>query len=162
MKKKDLSGRRFGRLTALYPTEKRSGGSVVWHCKCDCGREIELSYNRLVHGKAKSCRCLLKEHESPGKYLHYVENTCVENLEFQGLRKNNTSGHTGVVAYRGKWRAQIMFQRKNYVIGSYEKIEDAVKARRQAEQHIFGEFLEWYYENHPEKETRRQRLQQEP
>ena len=31
----DLVGKRFGKLTALYPTEKRYNTSVVWHCRCD-------------------------------------------------------------------------------------------------------------------------------
>ena len=32
----NLTGRKFGRLTALYPTKKRVGSFVVWRCKCDC------------------------------------------------------------------------------------------------------------------------------
>ena len=37
----DLSGRKFGMLTAKYATEKRDKrGSVYWHCVCDCGNEI--------------------------------------------------------------------------------------------------------------------------
>ncbi|MBQ0037231.1 MAG: hypothetical protein KBS74_01015 [Clostridiales bacterium] len=43
-KYKDITGQRKGRLTALYPTDKRDGkGSVIWHCKCDCGGEIKLN-----------------------------------------------------------------------------------------------------------------------
>lgn len=42
--RKDLTGQRFGILTALYPTERRGKGqSVIWHCKCDCGNEVEYS-----------------------------------------------------------------------------------------------------------------------
>ena len=34
----DISNQRFGNLIALYPTDKRDiSGSVIWHCKCDCG-----------------------------------------------------------------------------------------------------------------------------
>ena len=34
----DLRDQPFGRLTALYPTDKRDyKGSVIWHCSCECG-----------------------------------------------------------------------------------------------------------------------------
>ncbi len=42
--RKDITGQRFGILTALYPTDKRdSNQSVIWHCRCDCGKEVERS-----------------------------------------------------------------------------------------------------------------------
>lgn len=55
---KDISGERFGLLVALYPTEKRVGRNVVWHCKCDCGNEVETIGNNLIQGRTKSCGCL--------------------------------------------------------------------------------------------------------
>lgn len=46
---RDLSGQKFGRLTALYPAEKRDKrGSVYWHCKCECGNEVDVSLSGLV------------------------------------------------------------------------------------------------------------------
>ena len=47
----DLSGRKFGMLTAKYATEKRDKrGSVYWHCVCDCGNEVDVTAAGLVHG----------------------------------------------------------------------------------------------------------------
>ena len=58
--KKDITGQQFGRLVALYPTEKRVGTHVVWHCQCECGNEIDVSIGAL--GKAIfSCGCLRKD-----------------------------------------------------------------------------------------------------
>ena len=38
----DIAGQRFHRLTAEYMLPKRdSSGSVMWHCRCDCGNEID-------------------------------------------------------------------------------------------------------------------------
>ncbi len=55
----DLTGQRYGLLTALFPTEKRQdGGSVVWHCACDCGAETDVCAKRLKRGKVRSCGCL--------------------------------------------------------------------------------------------------------
>lgn len=56
-KYKDITGQRFGKLTALSPTEKRRGGNVVWKCKCDCGNLYEQSERNLIRGYAKHCGC---------------------------------------------------------------------------------------------------------
>ena len=48
---------------------------------------------------------------------------------------------------RGKWCAEIMFKRKKYYLGRYEKKEDAIAIRKEAEKEIFGNFLEWYKQN---------------
>lgn len=56
----DLTGQTFGRLTALYPTDKRYFHSVVWHCRCVCGNEVEASVNQLKLGTVKSCGCMRK------------------------------------------------------------------------------------------------------
>lgn len=57
----DLTGQRFGRLTALEPTEKRMRTSVVWRCQCDCGNIAEVNASSLRSGGTKSCGCLKKE-----------------------------------------------------------------------------------------------------
>ena len=74
----DISGQRFGRLTALYHTDKRSKkGSVFWHCRCDCGNEVDVTEDGLLHGNYRSCGCLRQEiwKELPGQ-LHMVDGTC--------------------------------------------------------------------------------------
>jgi hypothetical protein len=54
----DLTGRSFFRLTALCPTEERRGGSVVWHCRCACGRPCKVAAGKLLASSARSCGCL--------------------------------------------------------------------------------------------------------
>ncbi len=55
----DISGRRFGKLTAIQPTEERSArGSAVWLCRCDCGKEVHAEAGQLLSGNRKSCGCL--------------------------------------------------------------------------------------------------------
>lgn len=54
---KDISGRKFGSLTALYPTDKRekTSGGVYWFCQCDCGgARLALPHN-LESGHIKYC-----------------------------------------------------------------------------------------------------------
>lgn len=58
----DLSGKRFGRLVALHPTEERRHGTVVWECICDCGNTAFVSSVALNSGDTRSCGCLRKDH----------------------------------------------------------------------------------------------------
>ena len=49
----DLSGKRFGKLTA-----EKYVGLRNWRCKCDCGNTILAKSNNLKAGRVKSCGCL--------------------------------------------------------------------------------------------------------
>jgi len=57
---KDISGKRFGRLVVLEPTDKRKQNNVVWKCLCDCGNYYFVGTSSLNRGKrgTKSCGCL--------------------------------------------------------------------------------------------------------
>jgi len=56
----DLTGQKFGMLTALKPTNKRYRKSIVWLFKCDCGTEKEMSAGEVVNFKTASCGCKRK------------------------------------------------------------------------------------------------------
>lgn len=147
---KKLQNQRVGKkLTVLYPTEKRDyKGSVIWHCRCDCGKELDLSEDSIVHGNYQSCGCLREDAEYVAhnfrKNMHFLEGTCLELLK-RKMRKDNTSGCTGVYPSKnGTYKASITFQGVRYPLGRFSKFEDAVKARRQAEQDIFEDFAEYY------------------
>jgi len=55
---KDISGKRFGRLVVLEPTEERNQNNVVWKCICDCGNVCSANTASLNRGHTKSCGCL--------------------------------------------------------------------------------------------------------
>ena len=59
---KDLTNQKFGKLTAIKPTEKRLNGQVIWLCQCECGKEIEVRSYNLVSGITCSCGCLNQSH----------------------------------------------------------------------------------------------------
>lgn len=63
----NLTGQRFGRLTAVRPTEKRQGTSIVWECKCDCGNAAFVAAGNLQSGNTQSCGCVLKERNAAGR-----------------------------------------------------------------------------------------------
>ena len=57
---KDITGKKFGLLTVLSPLKQRMGGSLVWECICDCGKNHKTSSRVLISGSCKSCGCLKK------------------------------------------------------------------------------------------------------
>ena len=60
-KKFGLVNQRFGRLLVLWraPREGRVSRSMMWECKCDCGKLTTVSANSLRGGTTQSCGCLL-------------------------------------------------------------------------------------------------------
>lgn len=142
--KKNITGLRVGRLVALYPTEKRDyKGSVIWHCRCDCGNEVDVSCDRLIYGHYVSCGCRKREHQiTVSDNLTFVDNTCLEWLEKRKYRQDNTSGFRGVVQRKnGNYSVNIGFKQKRYYLGTYETYKEAVDTRIQAEEMIHEGFV---------------------
>jgi len=57
MKKLNLTGRKFGRLTALHAIKKDKWGNCIWECICECGNFHEVITAKLKNGHTKSCGC---------------------------------------------------------------------------------------------------------
>lgn len=60
-KKIDLTGQKFGKLTVIKEADKKIRNCVTWHCKCDCGNEVDIPSGALRNGNTKSCGCLHRE-----------------------------------------------------------------------------------------------------
>jgi len=144
--KLDLTGQKFGRLTAIKETGEKYFGNIVWECKCECGNLTTISSLHLKSGNTQSCGCLKKEMLT----TYNEENEYLENTQLNSLTKkkasNNTSGIKGVhwSTREQKWQAEIRFQGEKHNLGQYEKIEDATKARKEAEEKYFTPILEKY------------------
>lgn len=54
---KDITGQKFGRLTALYNTGEKKNGMYIWHCVCECGKEKDVAITALTSGGTTSCGC---------------------------------------------------------------------------------------------------------
>lgn len=57
LKRKELIGQKFGRLTVIKPTKERRHGSVVWECQCECGNITYATTEGLRVGDNVSCGC---------------------------------------------------------------------------------------------------------
>lgn len=68
------------------------------------------------------------------------------NKEIQTLNRNVKPGKSGYVGVRqcenGNWYSGIFFKGKYIHLGTYKKIEDAVKVRKEAEEKYFNKELE--------------------
>lgn len=59
---KDLTGRRFGRLTVIERAPNRDGcRHSYWKCVCDCGEIRDVISTSLLSGDTKSCGCIARE-----------------------------------------------------------------------------------------------------
>lgn len=133
-------------LTVLAPAEN-IGAMTAWRCRCDCGKETVVMTAHLRNGQTTSCGCKPKG--------TFVDGTFVELLRTKTLRSNNTSGVTGVewVPATGMWRAVIFFKGRRYYLGSFERFEDAVKARKRGEEEYHDKFLEEFAAENTEERS---------
>ena len=141
--KEDYINRKFGMLTVM---EKIIiDNHTYWKCICDCGNEKTVKHYHLKRGYVKSCGCRGTFKNAIQKKLekYCVNNTYIPTLSNERkINSNNTSGYRGV-SYRkdrNKYRAYIKFQGKDIFLGHYDNIDDAIKARKDAEKEYFGEF----------------------
>lgn len=118
---------------------------MIWHCRCDCGNEIDVLYNSLVYTGLQSCGCRKRERDQQlQSLLTRVDGTSMDMIRSKKVPSDNTSGYRGVYRYRGKYVAKIVFQKKAYYLGNYFRIEDAVQARREAEELLFDGSAAFY------------------
>lgn len=159
---KDLTGQKFNRLRVLGLGERNSAGQLQWKCKCDCGNIVLVTTTYLKTGHTKSCGCLsremassrlqsekfIKSRENYRKNNFLKENTSLALIGSKKVRKNNTSGITGVNYIKNikKWNASIFFKGKKINLGYFKNIDDAIKARKDAEEKYFKPILEKYKE----------------
>lgn len=93
---RDLTGQKFGRLTAIRRVENLPPyGQARWLFKCECGSDIVIFGYSAAHGKQKSCGCY--ERDNPPRLKHGGTGT-PEFRSWTGMRarcmnKNNAAYH---------------------------------------------------------------------
>lgn len=79
----DLTGKRFGKLVALYPIYSGlKNEHTKWHCKCDCGNECDIDMGNLRSGKSQSCGCIQSKQEEKIIQL-LTKNQILFNYQYQ-------------------------------------------------------------------------------
>lgn len=60
----------------------------------------------------------------------------------RNLQSNNTTGHKGIsMSKNGRYRTYIKKNNKQIWLGTYDTVDDAIKARNEAENEYYGEIL---------------------
>ena len=153
---KDYVGKRFGSLTVIEHAGMGINSTHLWKCRCDCGTIVIARQPRLESGYTTSCGCTYTERINALKKLY--DGTGISFLEYNlsgKLRSSNKSGVTGVFfdSRNNKWIARITLRKKLYSLGSYKNKEDAIKARKRAEEELFEPVIEEYYRSKETEET---------
>lgn len=92
------------------------------------------------------------DHIDGNKQNNRIDNlrlfTPLENMRNRGTNKNNTTGYNGVyLTSSGKYRARIKIKGKLIGLGTFVNFDDAVKARKEANE-LYG-----FDDNHGERES---------
>ena len=60
----DMTGKRFDRLQVVSLAWINKENRAVWHCRCDCGNEVNVIGKSLRNGNTHSCGCLNVENST--------------------------------------------------------------------------------------------------
>ncbi|MGN0629524.1 MAG: hypothetical protein ACI4IW_07860 [Oscillospiraceae bacterium] len=78
MKRIDLTGQTFGRLTVLEISDKIDATRCrMWMCQCECGNITYASSNKLLTGRKKSCGCAYRYASKTKRQEHEPKIDCV-------------------------------------------------------------------------------------
>lgn len=79
----NLTGRKFGRLTAIEFVGRRNKGNAQWRCLCDCGKESITTDSLLKRGITESCGCLRDERRNAAVTKHGHSRASGESKTYQ-------------------------------------------------------------------------------
>lgn len=162
-KLRDLTGQRIGKLTVLGRSDRymtRGKRQVqLWECLCDCGNLTYKATDTLTAPGENSCAACAAKHNAAcaRKNAGFVDGTQLSKIQNLQPSAANTSGCRGVSfdGKKGMWEAIIIFRRKKKRLGYFSNYDDAVKARKKAEEIVFGEFLEQYEQSQKSQEPQK-------
>ena len=98
-----------------------------------------------MYGNQQSCGCKKKEHESTlGTYLTRIDGTSIDALKSSKLPSNSTTGVKGVYLIKGRYKAKIVFQKKQFFLGTYRTLTEAAAARKKAEEVLKNDVVAFY------------------
>lgn len=121
---KDLSGCKFGRLTALELAQdivnSKGTHSTAWKCVCQCGNYTIKRYSSLVNGTTISCGCRERQtwqervmasttHNHCHQKLHGVWNSMLSRCRNPNNKKYKNYGAIGITVCQ-QWKQYQNFR----------------------------------------------------
>lgn len=147
--RKNLQGKQFGDWKVIGDTglSSSSNGQAVL-ARNDVTNELKVIVpGQLRNGLYESTRYLkielayknLKEINS-----HKIDGVIVSTIT-RKIRSDNKTGYKGITKRKnGKYRVSITVNKKRINLGTYDSLEDAINARKEAEQKYFKPILKKY------------------
>lgn len=123
MNRIDIKNQTFGRLKVIDYAFSKDGRSY-WHCKCSCGKELDIMGKDLKNNHIQSCGCLRREVTSKRMTKHGSTNTRLYHI-WSTMKRRCETVKSGK-AY------------KDYVLRNIKICE---------EWHDFSAFQNWAFEN---------------
>lgn len=118
----DLTGQKFGRLTAIkrvedyvYPSGDKK---TQWLCKCECGNNTIVRASSLKRGTTTSCGCLQKQIASKINTKHGMTGTRLYQTWKNMVGRCYYKSHTSYKYYGGR-RIQVCEEWKNDFVSFY-------------------------------------------
>lgn len=140
--KKELIGKRFGKLVVLDVYNEKDDYTYRLKCKCDCGNITHPTLMSVVGKNANvtSCGCLREERGEEMLDSYLFKGTRVTNLQMKTKSESGIKGVRKVPS--GRYTATIWFQNKKIHLGTFDTLEQAAAARRAAEEKYFKPIIE--------------------
>lgn len=155
-------GTKFGKLTVLKrigSTTWKGNRCALYLCECTCGKTIEVSSSNLKRGNSKSCghmtqerlsvlnsdKSMIKKHETRNR-TDWVEKTSLSAISPKRKKsEGKTSKKVGVSKRKdGYWRASMIFKGERVFDKTFNNEQDAINARKEAEEKYFKPILDKY------------------
>jgi len=98
----DLTGKRFGRLYATNRIPGLKNKRVMYHCVCDCGKEIEVRSESLRNGHTQSCGCRHKDIVAQNSTKHGKAHTRLYRIWGSMIQRCHNSNDDNYKNYGGR------------------------------------------------------------
>lgn len=95
----DHTGQRFGRLVCVE-YRRIPGRGLVWLCRCDCGKAIDVRPGNLRSGHTQSCGCLMAECAVAANTTHGAFGTRLYGI-WAGMKSRCLNPRRKIFAYYG-------------------------------------------------------------
>lgn len=150
----DLTGQRFGRWTVLRraPLARKEGNGSIngWLCRCDCGTERVVVARALTSGSSASCGCQTREKAADrirtegANVLGRYDHTVISKLKATRPTAASTTGVRGVYWSEREqlYKVAVSIRGQSIYIGRYASLEDAKKARQEAEDKYYKPIID--------------------
>jgi hypothetical protein len=100
MKKIDIAGKKFGRLTVIEEAGRDPRGLVTWSCECDCGRRVVKAGADLARGRIVSCGCMPSGRRFTA--THGQTGTALHNRWLGMIRRTTDPNSNAYASYGGR------------------------------------------------------------